>query len=58
LTEAHNGRESYGVPRLVALVESSRGDADLGERIIEDLEAFMGDADVSDDVTLVVVRLL
>jgi sigma-B regulation protein RsbU (phosphoserine phosphatase) len=57
LTEAHNGREAYGVPRLTALLEANGEKPDLGDRIIADLEGFMGTAAVSDDVTLVVVRL-
>jgi len=58
LTEAHNGREAYGVPRLTRLVKENASQQDLGARIIEDLEGFMGSAQFTDDVTLVVVRIL
>jgi sigma-B regulation protein RsbU (phosphoserine phosphatase) len=59
VTEAHNGREAYGVARLTTLVEANAHLPGLGDTIIEDLEDhFMHDVVASDDVTLVVVRVL
>lgn len=59
VTEAHNGRESYGVERLKRLVEAQAHLPGLGDKIIDDLEhQFMGDVLPGDDVTLVVVRIL
>jgi sigma-B regulation protein RsbU (phosphoserine phosphatase) len=59
VTEAHNGREAYGFARLKRLVEERAVSAqDLGDRVIQDLDRFMGDAEWTDDVTLIVVRIL
>ena len=59
VSESHNGRESYGVARLVRLVEERPATAhELGEKILDDLARFMDGALPTDDVTLVVVRVL
>jgi len=59
VTEAHNGKEAYGVARLKKLVEEYAREPGLGDRIIEDLQKrFMGDAESGDDVTLVVIKIL
>jgi sigma-B regulation protein RsbU (phosphoserine phosphatase) len=60
LTEARHAHEDYGVARLRQLVQDAAGlsATALGERILEDLEGFMGGAAPSDDVTLVVVKIL
>ena len=55
----HNGREAYGYARLKRLVEERAVSAqELGDRVIQDLDRFMGDAEWTDDVTLIVVRTL
>src|SRR5262249_30644152 len=43
ISEAHNGREAYGMNRLKKLVDDGAAQPRLGERILEDLEKFMGD---------------
>jgi sigma-B regulation protein RsbU (phosphoserine phosphatase) len=60
LLDARRGAEEYGLARLQRLVEAERALAAprLGERILEDLAAFLGDAMPADDVTLVVVKIL
>jgi phosphoserine phosphatase RsbU/P len=59
VSESHNGKESYGLARLRQIVEEKALPAhDLGERILRDLALFMDGAEPSDDVTLVVVRIL
>jgi sigma-B regulation protein RsbU (phosphoserine phosphatase) len=59
VTEAHNGRESYGTARLMRLVEENAHLGNLGDKIIGDLgEGFMGNVVFEDDVTLLVVRVL
>ena len=58
VSEAWNGSEAYGVERLKRAVELNAGANGLGDRIMEDFRAFMAGADPSDDVTLVVVRVL
>jgi len=59
VSESHNGKEAYGLARLRRLVEAGRGLSaeELGSRIVEDLERFMGGEEPTDDVTLVVVRV-
>jgi sigma-B regulation protein RsbU (phosphoserine phosphatase) len=57
ICEAHNGREAYGMNRLKKLVDDGAAQPRLGERILEDLENFMGDRLPDDDVTLVVVNV-
>jgi sigma-B regulation protein RsbU (phosphoserine phosphatase) len=59
VSESHNGREAYGVARLLRLVEDNPGTAgELGEKILGDLARFMAGALPTDDVTTVVVRIL
>jgi sigma-B regulation protein RsbU (phosphoserine phosphatase) len=60
LTEARRGGEEYGVARLGRQIEEhARLSAPrLGERILEDVDRFMGDALPTDDVTLIVVKVL
>jgi sigma-B regulation protein RsbU (phosphoserine phosphatase) len=60
LTEARRGAEDYGVPRLIRQIEEhGRLPAtSLGERILEDMSDFLGDAVPADDVTLIVVKVL
>ena len=58
VSEAHNGREAYGVARLTRLVKENAHLPGLGDKIIEDLEDhFMGNVVSADDVTLLVVRI-
>ena len=59
VSESHNGREAYGMARLIRLVEqeSSQGAHELGEKILNDLARFMDGARATDDVTIVVVRI-
>jgi phosphoserine phosphatase RsbU/P len=59
VTEASNrGGEFYGEERLEALLPSLRGmhAEDIGRRIIEDVDRFVGDAKVSDDLSLVILE--
>ena len=58
--EARQGREEYGAERLCRGLEAnaSRTAPEIGERLIADLEAFLGDATPDDDVTLIVVKIL
>src|SRR6185436_10858853 len=60
VSEAHNGRESFGMGRLIRLVEQEppKTAKQLGDRILDELTRFMDGARPSDDVTLVVVRIL
>jgi sigma-B regulation protein RsbU (phosphoserine phosphatase) len=60
LTEARRGGEEYGVARLGRQIEEhARLSAPrLGEKILEDVDRFMGDALPTDDVTLIVVKVL
>jgi sigma-B regulation protein RsbU (phosphoserine phosphatase) len=57
VSEAWNGREAYGTERMLAVVEQHAAAPDLGTRIMDSLAAFMVDAEPSDDITLVVVRV-
>jgi len=59
VTEATREGEEYGAARLRAVVEreAGAGAADLGEAILNDLHAFLGDEEPSDDVTIVVVKV-
>ncbi|HUG52174.1 MAG TPA: PP2C family protein-serine/threonine phosphatase, partial [Vicinamibacteria bacterium] len=59
LTEAYRRGEDYGMTRLAAVLESAaEGTAALvGERILSDVDAFLGDAPLADDLTLVVVKV-
>ena len=60
LTDARNQTEEYGAARLVAQVEAHAelSAPGLGEKILEDLEAYLGDEVPADDVTLIVVKVL
>ncbi len=60
LTDARNRAEEYGAARLVAQVEkhAALSAPGLGEKILEDLEAFLGGEVPADDVTLIVVKVL
>jgi phosphoserine phosphatase RsbU/P len=60
LVEARRGREEYGTQRLRAGLEAHAGLAapELGERLLADLDAFLGEEPASDDVTLIVVKVL
>jgi sigma-B regulation protein RsbU (phosphoserine phosphatase) len=60
VTEAWNGTEEYDVARLAREVEKHAGlpAPRIGERVLEDLNRFVGEAPPPDDVTLVVVKVL
>jgi sigma-B regulation protein RsbU (phosphoserine phosphatase) len=60
ITEAYRGDEEYGQKRLRDVVErdASLSAAELGERILEDVERFMGKKAPKDDLALVVVKIL
>jgi sigma-B regulation protein RsbU (phosphoserine phosphatase) len=60
LTEARRRREDYGLDRLARGLErhAALPAPALGERLLADLEEFLGDASPADDVTLVVVKVL
>ena len=59
VSEAYNGQEAYGRARLAAQVETHAGRpvGELAERLLADLDAFLGGAEPDDDVTLVVVKV-
>jgi phosphoserine phosphatase RsbU/P len=59
VSESHTGGEDYGLARLRRQVEEHAGSsaARLGERILADVSAFMGDAARGDDLTLLVVKV-
>jgi phosphoserine phosphatase RsbU/P len=60
ISEATAGGEDYGSGRLRRLIEAhaDRPANDLGDRILDDFDAFMRGSDPSDDVTLVVMKVL
>jgi sigma-B regulation protein RsbU (phosphoserine phosphatase) len=60
VTDALRGEEEYGVERLQRGVEehAALSATELGERLIEDVDRFVGDMRPADDVTLVVVKVL
>lgn len=60
LVEARRGREEYGTDRLRQGLEAHAGlpAPELGERLLADFEAFLGEAVAGDDVTLIVVKVL
>jgi sigma-B regulation protein RsbU (phosphoserine phosphatase) len=60
VSDARKRGEEYGTGRLAQVVErfSALPAPDLGDRIVEDVEEFMGDADRVDDITLIVVKVL
>jgi sigma-B regulation protein RsbU (phosphoserine phosphatase) len=59
VTEAYNGRENYGMARLIEQVrEKAQAPAPrLGEALLSDLHDFMAGTVPEDDVTLLVVKL-
>jgi phosphoserine phosphatase RsbU/P len=59
LTEAHGENDDYGTERLSAQLSAAAGGtaAEIGERILESVDGFLGDAPRSDDLTLVVVKV-
>jgi sigma-B regulation protein RsbU (phosphoserine phosphatase) len=60
LMDARNQTEEYGTARLLAQVEqhAALSAPGLGEKILQDLEAYLGDEVPADDVTLIVVKVL
>jgi phosphoserine phosphatase RsbU/P len=60
LSEARHAGEDYGTARLIRQVEAhaALGAPELGEKILADLEAFLGGDAPADDVTLIVVKVL
>jgi sigma-B regulation protein RsbU (phosphoserine phosphatase) len=58
--EARRGREEYGAERLGRGLEAhaSGSATEIGERLVADLEGFLGDESPHDDVTLIVVKIL
>jgi sigma-B regulation protein RsbU (phosphoserine phosphatase) len=60
VVEARRGREEYGPERLTRGLETHAGRpaADLGSRLMEDLDGFLGGETPHDDVTLIVVKIL
>ena len=60
LVEARQGREEYGPDRLLQGLEAHAALAapELGERLLAELEGFLGDDSPADDVTLIVVKVL
>jgi sigma-B regulation protein RsbU (phosphoserine phosphatase) len=60
ISEATVGGEDYGSGRLRRLIEAHADlpANDLGDRILDDFDAFMRGSDPSDDVTLVVMKVL
>ena len=60
LTDARrDGEDYYGTARLAAQMQAGAagGAAELGERILSDVDAFLGEAPRADDLTLVVVKV-
>lgn len=59
LSEAYDGREGYGVPRMLECLRQAAGQPaeEIAARLLADLDAFLGGADPGDDVTLVVVKV-
>lgn len=60
LTESLGVSGEYGIERLQAQVEGNAhlGAAQLGGKLIEDVDRFLGEGAPADDVTLVVVKIL
>ena len=60
LVEARRGREEYGPERLLRGLEAHAGAPRPGARgeAPADLEGFLGDEIPTDDVTLIVVKVL
>jgi sigma-B regulation protein RsbU (phosphoserine phosphatase) len=60
VSDARRGGQEYGTGRLAEVVKrfAARPAPDLGDRIVADVEEFMGHADRGDDITLIVVKIL
>jgi putative methionine-R-sulfoxide reductase with GAF domain len=60
LVEARRGREEYGLDRLLRGLETHAAAqaAEVGERLIAELEEFLAGESPADDVTLIVVKML
>jgi phosphoserine phosphatase RsbU/P len=60
VNEARHGREDYGAERLCRGLEenASRSATEIGERLMADLDLFLGGENPHDDVTLIVVKVL
>jgi sigma-B regulation protein RsbU (phosphoserine phosphatase) len=60
VTEANRGEAYYGLPRLQEQVarHARKSAAALGEAILDDVNGFLGEAHLVDDLTLVVVKML
>jgi sigma-B regulation protein RsbU (phosphoserine phosphatase) len=57
VTEAMNERgELYGSARLLALLRDAQDPADILRRVRDDVRAYAGQAEQSDDLTLLCVR--
>ena len=58
--EARHGREEYGPERLCRGLEAnaSASATEVGERLVADLEGFLGAESPHDDVTLIVIKIL
>ena len=59
VSEASRHGEDYGTERLRRVIEreAAAGVGAIGDAIAEDLHAFLGDEEPSDDVTIVVVKV-
>jgi sigma-B regulation protein RsbU (phosphoserine phosphatase) len=59
LSEAYNGREGFGLGRMLESLQASAGEPaeEIAARMLSALDAFLGGADPGDDVTLVVVKV-
>ncbi len=59
VTEAWNGKEQYGIQRLVRQVQAhaSLPASQIGDKILADVSRFEGSDSPADDLTLVVVKL-
>jgi sigma-B regulation protein RsbU (phosphoserine phosphatase) len=55
----HDGEDYYGATRLATQVEAGAAGtaAELGERILSDVDTFLGDSPRADDLTLIVVKV-
>jgi sigma-B regulation protein RsbU (phosphoserine phosphatase) len=60
VSDARSGGEEYGTGRLAEVVKrfAALPAPELGDRIVADVEEFMGDAVRGDDITLIVVKIL
>jgi len=61
ITEARNAEmEEYGYERLMQIAGECRecSAADMKERILQDVQTFIGDGTYTDDVTLIIIKWL